>query len=98
VTTGCTARVALDPRVVVDFLDNHTTYTTSGAPARRRHFINGYPVGQGNVVRAIRRWRAGDHATASYRSVERVLAAVGLSIDDLDVWASAMRAEAFIRE
>lgn len=97
-STGCSARVALDPRAVLAYLDAKTDYRFGGHPARLRRTINRTPVGQGHAARTIRRLRSGRFQTMTQPAAQRLLAEFGLTIEGLRRWSEAKGHVAFVRE
>lgn len=95
---GCTAKTALDPRVVLAFVDHHTDSRLAGVPARRRKTINGRPLGQGDEARILRRWRSGRFKSVTEPAVARVLGKFSLTIEDLELWGLATKNQPYIRK
>lgn len=78
-TLGRAARVALDAKLLVEFIDLHTTYRTDGNPKRKRRYLNGAFVSDIDA-RVIRRWRnTAEGVTPA--AAERLLAKCGLTLD-----------------
>lgn len=96
--TGCTAKTALDPVVVLAFLDHHTESKLAGVPARRRKSINGVALGQGSNARIIRRWRSDRFASVTEKAVARLLGDFDLTLEDLDLWGLATNRQPYIRK
>lgn len=94
---GCTAKVALDPVVVLAFLDYHTAIDKASVPHRRRKLINDRPLGQGDQARLIRRWRTARFPTITEHAVKRLLKKFGLTLDDLTLWGLATQQQPYIR-
>lgn len=84
---GCTARAAMDPAVLLAFVEHHTEYRHGGHPRRTRRMVNGFFVGQGDPARTLRRLRSARFATVSVSGAARLLESFNLTIDDLDRWA-----------
>lgn len=87
-TRGPCAKVAIDPFVVVDFLDLHTEYRVDGVPVRQRKYIHDRLISDSDA-RVIRRWRGGTLGGATERSVVNLLSRFGLDITALVSWADS---------
>lgn len=85
-TRGRAARIALDAKVLVDFIDAHTVYRTDGNPTRRRRYVNGVCLHQDNAARIIRRWRSKIEGVTP-QAADRLLEQCNLSLNDLASWA-----------
>ncbi|MGZ6854890.1 MAG: hypothetical protein ACXVGC_12650 [Mycobacteriaceae bacterium] len=85
-TRGRAARVAVDAKVLVAFIDAHSEYRVDGNPRRRRHYINGVCLDQDNSARIIRRWRTKIEGVTP-QAADRLLEQVNLSLNDLASWA-----------
>lgn len=95
-TRGRAARVAVDSKVLVDFIDHHTTYRTDGNPRRKRRFINGVCLHQDNGARIIRRWRSKIEGVTP-QAADRLLEQCNLTLDDLSSWAQSQGREYLLR-
>lgn len=95
---GCTAKTALDPAVVLAFLDRFTTSKMTGVPARRRKSVNGVALGQGSNARIIRRWRSDRFASVTEKAVARLLGDFNLTLGDLELWSLANNRQPYIRK
>jgi hypothetical protein len=77
-TLGRAAKVALDAKLLVEFIDLHTTYRTDGNPKRKRRYLNGTFVSDIDA-RIIRRWRnTAEGVTPA--AAKRVLTKYGLTL------------------
>jgi hypothetical protein len=75
-------KTLVDADVLVDFLDDHSDYETSGRPCRTRKTINGVPVSESDA-RMIRRWRAGTYKGVTKLSALALLRRHNLDLNDL---------------
>ncbi len=96
-TVGRASRIGMDPAVVLEFIDAWTTHTVGGVPKRRRKLFNGFPIGQGDHARIIRRWRAGEFEALTEPAVARMLNHYDLTLSDLTYWAQHAQREPYIR-
>jgi hypothetical protein len=95
-TRGRAARVAIDAKVLVAFIDSHTEYRTDGNPRRRRRHINGVCLEQDNGARIIRRWRSQIEGVTP-QAADRLLEQCKLSLNDLASWATEQGREYVLR-
>lgn len=93
---GPAARRALDPAVVVAFLEAHTERVTGGHPRRTRRLVNGR-VMTINHSRVVRRWKATPPDGVTLSGVSSLLRAHRLTLNDLVVWATANDRDAVLR-
>ena len=93
---GCTARVALDPALLLRFIDSKTEFRVEGHPARRRKFVNGFPLASTTDSRTLRRWRSRG-GTVSVQSARRLLAHYRLDLDQFKYWCEARDIEPTVR-
>lgn len=85
-TRGRAAKTAINAAVLVKFLDAHSEYRVDGNPRRRRHYINGVCLDQNIDARMIRRWRTRTQGITP-ASAQRMLARVGLDLQDFARWS-----------
>lgn len=95
-TRGRAARVAVDAKVLVAFLDAHSEYRIDGNPRRRRHYINDVCLDQDNSARIIRRWRT-KITGVTPQAADRLLKQCNLSLQDLATWAFLQGREYLLR-
>lgn len=95
-TRGRAARVAVDAKVLVDFIDAHTEYRSDGNPVRYRRYINGVCLHQDNSARVIRRWRSKIEGVTP-QAADRLLEQCNLSLNDLATWANEQGREHVLR-
>ncbi len=93
---GRAARIAYDPKVVLAFIDEHTTYERHGKHGRTQRLVNGYPIGQDITARTIRRWRTGTEGITR-RGIVTFLRKVHVTVDTFESWALDRGLNPFIR-
>lgn len=86
--TGSTAKRAIDPVVLVAFLDERTTYVVDGTPPRRTRRLNGHRVSQDGDARIIRRWRSGRFDGVTVPAVKALLDRYSLPLSELETFAN----------
>lgn len=89
-TLGRAAKAALDPKLLVEFIDLHTEHRTDGNPRRRRRYLNGVCLDQDTDARVIRRWRTKTEGVTP-AAAERLLAKANLTLLALELWAEIHR-------
>lgn len=97
-TYGRAARFAYDPKVIVAFLDHHTTRERCGTPTRMRRLINGKSITQDVDARTIRRWRQGRIEGATREAVKRIFRRTGLTLQEFHDWAEANNLDPVLRD
>jgi hypothetical protein len=86
-TLGRAAKVALDAKLLVEFIDLHTTYRTDGNPKRKRRYLNGTFVNEVDA-RIIRRWRnTAEGVTPA--AADRLLSKANLRVTSFVMWTQA---------
>lgn len=93
---GPAARRALDPAVVVAYLDSLTAYESGGHPRRTRRLVNGRSMSI-NHSRVVRRWRTTPPDGVTLSAVSNLLRTHKLKLNDLVVWAAAQGVEPILR-
>lgn len=93
---GCTSRIALDPELLVRYLDSKTEMRVGGHPRRARKFINGFPLVSTTDSRTIRRWRTGER-TVSRQSAQRLLVHYRLDLQQFQHWCTLRDIEPTVR-
>jgi hypothetical protein len=93
---GCTAKLAIDAKQLVAFIDFHSEYRLLGDPKRRRATVNGVPWNSDTDARTIRRWRHKTD-TVTKGAAERMLARFNLTLDEFTYWCSVRNIKPTIR-
>lgn len=95
--TGRTAKAAIDPKVLVAFIDECTTYLVDGIPSRKTRRLNGRRVSQDIDARMIRRWRSGRFDGVTVPAARSLLERYGLPIRELQDFATDNGHELMLR-
>lgn len=93
---GPGSKVALDPAVLVAFVESLSWYVVDGIPRRRRLLINNRRVCDLDA-RIIRRWRSGTIASVTVDAASKLLANHDLTLQDLKAYAAVSHQKHVLR-